>query len=57
MIKEHVTEVKVYGETKETIDICKSCPLPANKCNGNCDRYKSERKKLKTKKKKITVIY
>jgi hypothetical protein len=57
MIKEHVTEVKVYGETKETIDICESCPLPANKCNGNCDRYKSERKKLKTKKKKITVIY
>ena len=62
MIKEHVIDLPEKGETQAHIDICQYCPLPAKKCNGECERYKQEVKKLKNshdfkRLKKTVIIY
>ena len=59
MLREHTIETKERGETQDHINICRNCTLPASKCNGECERYKKEAKKLrnKTRIKKNIVIY
>ena len=50
-----MTEEK--GETKEHIAICRTCPFPVSKCNGECDYFKAKAKELKkTKRLKKNVI-
>lgn len=59
MIRQYTLRVEDRGETKEHIDICSNCTLPASKCNGECERYKREARKLRQKKKtkKNIILY
>ena len=59
MIKEHTIITEEKGESQEHIDICQKCPFPVSKCNGECDYYKAQAKKLKQKKKlkKNVILY
>lgn len=61
MIKEHtITTVgKERGETQEHIDICRNCKFPASFCNGECDYYKGQAKKIRqeNRKKKRVITY
>ena len=34
-------------KNQDFITICEKCPLPSKECNGNCDRFKAEAKKLR----------
>ena len=61
MIKEHTTKTvgKEKGETQEHINICRNCPFPISKCNGECNYYKEKAKKLRQSKrlKKKVILY
>lgn len=59
MIKEHTIITEEKGETKEHIAICRTCPFPVSKCNGECDYYKAKAKELKKTKrlKKNVILY
>ena len=37
---------QVYKEGEEE-RICTKCPLPAKNCNGECERYKKLKRKIK----------
>lgn len=57
MVKEHTIMSEERGETQEHIDICRNCPFPMSKCNGECDYFKAKAKELKkTKRLKKNVI-
>jgi hypothetical protein len=57
MIKEHTIMSKERGETQEHINICRTCPYPMSKCNGECNYYKAKAKELrKTKRLKKNII-
>ena len=61
MIKQHTitTLGKEKGETQDHIEICKKCPFPVSKCNGECDYYKAKAKALRQSKrvKKNIVVF
>ena len=49
MIKEHIitTNKKQRGTSQEQIEICtKRCPYPKKKCNGECDFFMKEAKRI-----------
>lgn len=50
MIKEHTIMSNERGETQEHIEICRKCPFPMSKCNGECDYFKAKAKELKKNK-------
>ena len=57
MIKEHTIMSNERGETQEHINICRTCPYPMSKCNGECNYYKAKAKELrKTKRLKKNII-
>jgi hypothetical protein len=59
MIKEHTIMSNERGETQEHINICRTCPFPMSKCNGECDYYKAKAKELKKNKrlKKNIIVF
>jgi hypothetical protein len=59
MIKEHTIMSKERGETQERINICRSCPFPMSKCNGECNYYKAKAKELRQAKrlKKNIIVF
>ena len=61
MIKEHTitTVEKERGETTEHIAICRNCPFPMSKCNGECDYYKKKAKLIRDSKrlKKKVIVF
>lgn len=59
MIRQYTTVEKERGETTEHIAICRNCPFPMSKCNGECDYYKKKAKLIreaKRLKKKVIVF-
>ena len=57
MIKEHTIMSKERGETQEHINICRTCPFPMSKCNGECNYYKKKAKLIReTKRLKKNII-
>lgn len=59
MIKEHTVETRQRGETQEHINICRTCPFPMSKCNGECDYFKAKAKELRQSKqlKKNIIVF
>lgn len=60
MIKKHTINTFARGETQAHIEICtKHCPTPNTFCNGECEFYKQEARRLRQTKqtKKSVVIY
>ena len=57
MVKEHTIMSNERGETQEHINICRNCPFPMSKCNGECDYFKAKAKELRqTKRLKKNII-
>ena len=59
MIKEHTIITEEKGESQEHIDICRKCPFPMSKCNGECDYFKAKAKELRQRKrlKKNIIVF
>jgi hypothetical protein len=57
MIKEHTIMSNERGKSQEHINICRTCPFPMSKCNGECDYFKAKAKELRqTKRLKKNII-
>lgn len=55
MISQHTIKLKERGETQAHKDICLNCT--AEKCNGECEKFTQEKKKLQAKYKKEIITY
>ena len=59
MIRQYTTTERERGETTEHIAICRNCPFPMSKCNGECDYYKKKAKLIRDSKrlKKKVIVF
>ena len=60
MIREHTTTARERGESQAEIEICTlHCPHPDKLCDGECEFYKAQAKKIRKSKpvKKKVILY